>query len=261
MSSSRALNNQGAVSDCSCFLFLLSEMVDYYSNPINIYIITPVLLDGQFQGNAEGNKTMIIDLSHIIQDGMPVYPGDTETELVQSKYIQKDYYNNHQMTINMHAGTHIDGPMHLMECNEYLNEFPLENFIGEGCLLDVSMETIIDYKEEYEHLIKQEQIVILYTGHSKFYGQAKYFSDYPILTVAFAELLVRKKVKMIGLDTPSPDKYPFEIHKCLFQNKILITENLTNVEQLLTVKSFEVIALPLHIRADSSIARVVARIS
>jgi kynurenine formamidase len=46
---------------------------------------------------------MIIDLSHIIQDGMPVYPGDTETVLVQSKYIQKDYYNNHQMTINMVA--------------------------------------------------------------------------------------------------------------------------------------------------------------
>jgi kynurenine formamidase len=83
---------------------------------------------------------------------------------------------------------------------------------------------------------------------------------YPVLTVAFTELLVMKQVKMIGLDTPSPDKYPFEIHKCLFQYKILITENLTNVEQLLNVKSFEIIALPLHIRADSSVARVIARV-
>ncbi|RCW39617.1 cyclase family protein [Paenibacillus prosopidis] len=203
---------------------------------------------------------MLIELSHLIQDRMPVYPGDTETELVQSKYIQHNYYNNHQMTINMHAGTHIDGPMHLIDCTVYLNEFPLETFIGEGCLLDVSEETTINYKEEYEQLIKQKQIVILYTGHSKFFGQSKYFEDYPVLTVEFAELLVRKQVKMIGLDTPSPDKYPFEVHKCLFQNKILITENLTNVEQLLHVKSFEIIALPLHIRADSSIARVIARV-
>ncbi|MGM0884461.1 MAG: cyclase family protein [Bacillota bacterium] len=203
---------------------------------------------------------MLIELSHIIQDRMPVYPGDTETELVQSKYIEHNHYNNHQMTINMHAGTHIDGPMHLIDCNVYLNEFPLETFIGEGCLLDVSEETTINYKEEYEQLIKQKQIVILYTGHSKFFGQSKYFEDYPVLTVEFAELLVRKQVKMIGLDTPSPDKYPFEVHKCLFQNKILITENLTNVEQLLNVNSFEIIALPLHIRADSSIARVIARV-
>lgn len=28
--------------------------------------------------------------------------------------------------------------------------------------------------------------------------------------VAFADMLVRKQVKMIGLDMPSPDKYPFE---------------------------------------------------
>ncbi|WP_019635466.1 hypothetical protein [Paenibacillus fonticola] len=31
-------------------------------------------------------------------------------------------------------------------------------------------------------------------------------------------------------------------------------------EQLLNVKSFEVIALPLHIKSDSSIARVIAEI-
>lgn len=203
---------------------------------------------------------MLIDLSYMIQDGMPVYPGDAETVLEQSKHIEQDYYNNHQMSINMHAGTHIDGPMHLTNSEKYLNEYPLDTFVGEGCLLDVSKETSIDYKEEYENLIQQDQIVILYTGHSRYYGQSSYFADYPVLTLAFAELLVRKQIKMIGLDTPSPDKYPFEVHKHLFQNEILIIENLANVGQLLNAKSFEVIALPLHIRADSSIARVIARV-
>lgn len=203
---------------------------------------------------------MMIDLTHLIQDGMPVYPGDAETVLVQSKHIQTDYYNNHHISINMHSGTHIDGPMHLLDCKEYLSEFPLDTFLGDGCLLDVSGLTVIDYKEEYEQLIKEEQIVILYTGHSKWYGQEQYFTDHPVLTVAFAELLVRKRIKMVGMDTPSPDKYPFEVHKCLFQNKVLIAENLTHVDQLLNIKSFEIIALPLHIRADSSVARVIARV-
>ncbi|MDP4095554.1 cyclase family protein [Paenibacillus sp. P96] len=200
---------------------------------------------------------MIIDLTHLIEDGMPPYPGDTATVLRHSSELQTDHYNNHQLTINMHAGTHIDGPMHLLNVKEYLNEFPLERFIGEGVVIDVSGEKEILYKEEYEGIIEKDQIVLIHTGYSKFFGQPKYFADHPVMTLAFAELLVRKQVKMVGLDMPSPDKYPFEVHKHLFSHKILIAENLTNVGKL---DEFEVIALPLYIKADSSIARVIARV-
>jgi kynurenine formamidase len=72
--------------------------------------------------------------------------------------------------------------------------------------------------------------------------------------------LVEKKIKMIGMDTPSPDRYPFKIHKLLFENNIYILENLTNLDQLLNIDRFEVIAFPLKINADSSITRAVARI-
>jgi len=191
---------------------------------------------------------------------MTVYPGDTETVLIQTNSMAKDKFTNHQLSINMHAGTHIDGPMHLTHSDVYLNEVAIDTFIGEGCLIDVSGETNVDYKDEYEQLITEGQIVIVYTGHSACYGQSNYYTDYPILTDAFADLLVRKKVKMVGLDTPSPDRVPFDIHKKLLKNNILIIENLTNLKQLIGIEAFEVIALPLHIRADSSIARVVARV-
>jgi len=203
---------------------------------------------------------MIIDLTHLIHDGMPVYPGDAETVLEQSKHMSQDGYNNHQLSINMHAGTHIDGPMHLMDIQHYINEFSVEKFVGDGVLLDVYGISVIDYKEEYEELIKAEQIVILYTGHAELYGQPAYFTDYPVLTAEFVDLLIRKRVKKIGLDTPSPDKDPFDIHKRLFVNQIFIIENLKNVQRLLDVDAFEIIALPLHIRADSSVARVIARV-
>ena len=64
---------------------------------------------------------------------------------------------------------------------------------------------------------------------------------------------------MVCMDSPSPDRHPFEIHKLLLENSILIAENLTNIEKLLHVRKFEVIALPLNILADSSPARIVAR--
>jgi kynurenine formamidase len=45
----------------------------------------------------------------------------------------------------------------------------------------------------------------------------------------------------------------------LFTNNVLIAENLANTERLIGIGPFEVIALPLRIEADSSIARIIAR--
>ncbi|WP_042168414.1 cyclase family protein [Paenibacillus gorillae] len=202
---------------------------------------------------------MLIDLSHPIRNGMPIYPGDTETKLEHAKQFKKDGYNNHLLTINMHAGTHIDGPMHLLDIDKRINEFPVDRFIGRGCLLDVRGQSVIDARPEYEAMIEPNDIVIVLTGHGKQYGSPGYFDHYPVLTESFAKLMVRKQVKMVGLDTPSPDQYPFEVHQILFREQIFLIENLANAEQLLDAGPFEVIALPLHIDADSSVARVIAR--
>ncbi|TYP72490.1 cyclase family protein [Paenibacillus methanolicus] len=203
---------------------------------------------------------MIIDLTHPIVHGLPVYPGDAETKLVHDRQLRRDHYNNHLLTINMHAGTHMDGPMHLTDSTTYLYDYPVERFIGEGCLINAVGEREIGYKRDYETLIQEESIVIVHTGHGRLFGQPGYFDDYPVLTVPFAELLVRKRVKIVGLDTPSPDRYPFEVHHSLFANDVLIVENLANVDKLLEADAFEITALPLRIRADSSIARIIARV-
>lgn len=170
-----------------------------------------------------------------------------------------DYYNNFQLTTGMHAGTHIDGPMHLLDSPKYLCDVPLDTFVGKGSLLNVYQDRIIDRKPHFENMIGENEIVLLYTGHSEVFGREEYFSDYPVMTMELAQLLVEKKTKIVGMDTPSPDTFPFEIHKFLLQNNVLILENVTNLHMLANVDNFEVMALPLHIQADSSICRVIAR--
>ncbi len=142
----------------------------------------------------------------------------------------------------------------------FIGDIPLDRFVGEGCLLDVSGQLLIDDKPEYEHLIVEHNIVLLHTGHGKLFGHPEYFTEYPVLTENFAEHLVRKKVKMIGFDTPSPDQDPYAIHRIFMTNGILIAENLKNLDKLLGADSFEVIALPLLIQADAAMARVIARL-
>jgi len=202
----------------------------------------------------------LIDLSHEIEDGMPVYPGDTKTNLVQIKYLSTDKYNNHRLDIGMHSGTHIDSPMHLTDCKQYISELPLDPFIADGCVLDAGNQEIIELKPEYDSLVKENSIVLLYTGFDKYYGTKEYYESHPCIGIELCKFLIEKNVKMVGMDTPSPDRYPFEIHKIFFKNNIYILENLTNLGQLLNAGRFEVIAFPLKIRADSSMTRAVARI-
>jgi kynurenine formamidase len=202
----------------------------------------------------------LIDLSHVIENNMPVYPGDAKISLLQEKNLSTDGYNNHRLDIGMHAGTHVDSPMHMTDNNQYISELPLDSFIAEGCLLDVRNQAIIELKPEYDPLVKENSIVLLYTGFDKFYGTKEYYENHPCIDMELCKFLIEKGVKMVGMDTPSPDRYPFEIHKLFFMNNVYVLENLTNLDQLLNADKFEVIAFPLKIKADSSLTRAVARI-
>ena len=200
-----------------------------------------------------------IDLSLPVTDLMPVYPGDEQPRLLKVKDFLQDGFNNFHLSTSMHAGTHIDGPMHLTQSNMLLNEIPLEQCIGLGCFLNAAGKNNILLTSEYELRIQPQSIVLLYTGMSRRFGSKEYFNDYPTVSRELAEFFVKRHVKMVCLDSPSPDRHPFEIHKLLLENNVLLAENLTNFDKLLLVEKFEVIALPLKIHADSSPARIIAR--
>lgn len=202
----------------------------------------------------------LIDLSYDIVNDMPVHPYDDPVKLYQDKFLKTDEYNNFKLEIGMHAGTHIDTPMHLTPKDTFINEIPLDTFMGRACLLDVRDEAVIKYKEEYAELVSENDIVLLYTNHSAKYGTEEYFTKHPVIDAELAEFFVKKKIKMLGMDLPSPDQYPFEIHKILLNHDILIIENLTNLSELLPISHFEIMAFPLKIRAEASMVRVVAKV-
>ncbi|MGD1044020.1 MAG: cyclase family protein [Bacteroidota bacterium] len=201
-----------------------------------------------------------IDLSIPITDLMPVYPGDEPPRLLKVTDFTRDGFNNFHLSINMHTGTHIDGPMHLTQSKIFLNEIPLEQCVGNGCILNAAGNKNISLTIEYESLVQPQSIVLLYTGMSSLFGREEYFNNYPTISRELAQLFVERQVRMVCLDSPSPDRYPFDVHKLLLENNVLIAENLINLDRLLSIGKFEVLALPLKIHADSSPARIVARI-
>ena len=201
----------------------------------------------------------IIDLTMEITDGMAVYPGDDAVRLTQTKFYNNDGYTNHRLEAGMHIGTHMDAPMHMTGSKITVADIPLERLIGKGSLIDAAGKQLIDKSEEYDALIEEDSIVIIHTSYDKHFGTEKYFIDHPVISEEMAELLVKKKVKAICIDTPSPDRYPFKIHKLLLENSIVIVENCTNLNALPKNVNYEVFIVPLNLKTDGSMVRVFAR--
>lgn len=200
-----------------------------------------------------------IDLTHTFKDDMPVWPGDPKPSLKQVVFIQKDTFNDHKLETVMHIGTHIDAPLHMIEGGRMINEFPIDKFIGRGVLIDVRGKDKID-GSVLDDEIKEGSVVLLFTGMGEKYHSEEYWT-YPEVMEDFVQKLVDMKVKMVGMDILGPDHdQPWSVHKILLSNEILILENLTNLDQLLGEKDFEVIALPAKLKADAAPVRVIASI-
>lgn len=199
-----------------------------------------------------------IDLSHEIKKEMPVYPGDKEVSLVKENDYIENGYNSFSISTEMHAGTHIDAPLHMQKNKNYIADYPIERFIGNVALLDVRGEKVIDVKDEYYISIKENDIVLLFTGWDNFYGKKEYYNDHPVVSMELAELLIKKKIKMLGMDMPSPDRDNYEIHNILFENDIFLLENLTNLNKLLYNEGIQLFAQPLKVQAEASLVRALA---
>ncbi len=202
----------------------------------------------------------LIDLSHDIFNNMPVYPGDGSVRLCHTHEFSRDHYNNHWLGTGMHVGTHVDGVMHMTDVCEYICNYPLENFYGPACMIHTYGKSILEAESSHLEILKAKSIVLIHTGMDKFYGQETYYNDHPVLDMTFCEMLVKQGIKLVGIDAPSPDRLPFEIHKYLLGNGILLLENLTNLDKIPEAADFEVMAFPLKIKADSCMVRAVAKI-
>lgn len=200
---------------------------------------------------------MYVDLSVPVNEQTPVYPGDPATRIEPAGVLAKDGYNDHFVSMGTHVGTHIDAPMHMLEGGKSLNQAPIEQFIGNGRLVEV---TGSDFEAVKSADIKTGDIVLFHTAMSDKYHDSVYFEDYPAMSEDVAKYLVEAKVKMVGVDACSVDNQDgFPIHKVLLAGNVLIIENLTNLSQLVG-KDFKVYALPLSLQIDGSPARVIAEV-
>lgn len=223
----------------------------------------------------------VVDLSYAYDDKTIYWPtekGFQLTRLFQGFTEKGFYYTAHKFQSPEHGGTHIDAPIHFYKNRNTVDQIPLKQLMGKAIILDVSKKalkdrdyqiTVSDFKswEDKHGRIPTHTIVLLRTGYGKYWpNRVKYMGTnergaqavaklhFPGLHPDAARWLVTKrKIKAIGLDTPSIDygqSKLFQSHVILFKNNVPAFENLANLHKL-PVTGFSVIALPMKIRGGS----------
>ena len=209
----------------------------------------------------------VIDLTHVIESGMPVYPGTEPPALEPANTWERDGFKETKISMYSHTGTHMDPPAHLYRDRTTLDAFPPEQFIGTALVVDCSSlregEPItMDCLSHYGEKAEKADFLLFYLGWDVRWGTDAYFSDYPCLDDTVLDYILNGDYKGIGFDVIGLDPIAdgnLTRHKKLFKSKDIVNiENLCNLG-LCGSELFRFSCFPLKIAdCDGSPVRAVA---
>ena len=230
-----------------------------------------------------------IDLTHEFSEETIYWPTADlfkKTTVFNGRTEAGFYYSAYNFSSAEHGGTHVDAPIHFSENRNTVDQIPVEQLIGPGVVIRIiekvnenrnyqfSVRDILDW--EIKHgIIAENSILLIDTGSAKYWPNRKDYMGtdergqegikklkFPGIHPEAAKFLATKrKIKAVGLDTPSIDfggSKLFETHQILFEKNIPALENVANLNKL-PIKGFMIIALPMKIKGGSgSPLRIVA---
>jgi len=210
----------------------------------------------------------IIDLTLIVSDKIPTFPGSPQPSFIPWENVKEDGYNLELLFLSTHTGTHMDAPYHFLEKGAKIHEISLKKLVSETVLIKSKKKggesiTKIDIQKfEKKHgKIAGFSSVIFYTGWQRNLQKKYYFEKNPGLSVSAAKYLASKKINLVGIDSPSIDlgkDSKFSVHQIFAKKGILIVENLANLEKIKSSK-FHLVVLPLKLKnATGSPVRAIA---
>ena len=187
--------------------------------------------------------------------------------------VGKEEFLLHKQEVKFatHSGTHLDAFSHFIDGSQTIDAIPLEKLFGTGVVLGVagkpSRPLSVADLDESSPAVRKEDIVSIHTGWDEKYGTDEYYS-HPYLAEEAALWLAESRVKLVGIDTPTPEvprsvcraSFDYPIHRTLLGNGVLILENVANLYAL-SGRRLTIGVFPVKLEGgDGAPARVVARL-
>jgi arylformamidase len=207
----------------------------------------------------------LLDLSHRLEAGMPVFPGDPPVEL--TPMAADSPWLVTQLHLGSHSGTHIDAASHYVPGGRTIDAYPLERFVLDAYVvhLDVAAEESIRWEALAAQLPGDLTGVgvLLNTGWDHHWG-GDAVARHPHLSEDAADRLATSGVGLVGTDALNVDataRPTTFVHAALLGADVLVVENLTGLGTLTAGRPYRCTFVPLKVAGgDGSPIRAFAEI-
>lgn len=206
----------------------------------------------------------MIDLTHVITPNIPTWGMfcgfSLTTDYDYANDTQTTSFKVQSMSLVCGIGTHMDAPAHCIKGAATIEDLPLSQMINPGYMIDLThrfdadncltAKDILEFEAQHSPQW-QDSCVLINTGwHRLWDTPASYHNAhrFPYIENVAAQMLVDRGIRILGIDTLSPDRpesgYP--VHKICLSNGILIVENVGNLAAL-PHSGFMVYTIPINI--------------
>jgi arylformamidase len=147
----------------------------------------------------------------------------------------------------------------MINCGKKLHEFSLDVFVGKATVFEIPSTRSIGRGELERFNWNGVERVLFKTDNSGHWQDGKFYEEFVYLQPDGAEFLVERRVRLVGIDYLSIDKFKSEsypTHMILLTKNILVIEglNLKNVPP----GEYMLYALPLNLQdAEGAPGRVI----
>jgi arylformamidase len=202
---------------------------------------------------------MLIDLSHVVEDGVVTYKGlpapiicdYLSREASRQRYAPGTEFQIGKIEMVGNTGTYLDSPFHRYADGVDLAGLRLEQLAGLPAVKVVAqgIESI-----DASHFSALTEIagkaVIVDTGWSRHWKTDRYYEGHPFLTEDAAQFLADAGAVLVGIDSHNIDGTKDghrPVHSILLGRGILIVEHLTALDRAPTT-IFKFSALPPKVK-------------
>ena len=204
----------------------------------------------------------LVDLSHVIEEGMPVYPAIpppaigavVDHEQSRERYDGKAEFFIGRFDLPGNTGTYLDAPFHRYREAADLSAIELRRIVRlPGVLVDGEAgrgAVEIDLQPD----VINGRAVLVRTGWDGQWGTDAYWQPGPFLSPRAVDLLIQGKAALVGVDfmnvddTSDPSR---PAHTRLLGAGVLLVEHLTGLDAL-PRDGFDFTAVPPRIVRGSS---------
>lgn len=211
------------------------------------------------------DNLQFIDLTHAINEQTPHWQGRCSFKhITVSDYEDnpdKITFKTNEISMRAGIGTHMDAPAHCIRNGTTVANIPLQQLIRACVMIDVSEQadehfliqpdSVFVHEKEWGE-IPSDAFVVFYTGWERFFHEPdKYRNElvFPSIAASTAELLLRRNIAGLGIDTLSPDlpNTNFPVHRLLLGAGKYLVENIANAKKL-SPRGDYIFVLPMKIQ-------------